>query len=82
MLYYICASKFLILLTCLLIRSIKRVSIHDPRPTAESAKHIKQEKFISSKVHNQLMLIANLKYGVFLIISCIVALSRTSILKI
>lgn len=28
------------------------------------------------------MLIANLKYGVFLIISCIVALSRTSILKI
>ncbi|XP_061374334.1 la-related protein 6A [Gastrolobium bilobum] len=31
--------------------NIKRISIRDPRSTAESAKHIKQEMFISSKLH-------------------------------
>ncbi|OIV95775.1 hypothetical protein TanjilG_20225 [Lupinus angustifolius] len=31
--------------------NIKRITIHDPRPTAEAAKHIKQEKFISNKLH-------------------------------
>ncbi|KAK7331356.1 hypothetical protein VNO77_25579 [Canavalia gladiata] len=31
--------------------NIKRITIHDPRSTAEPAKHIKQEMLISSKLH-------------------------------
>ncbi|KAK7303125.1 hypothetical protein RJT34_14026 [Clitoria ternatea] len=31
--------------------NIKRITIHDPRSTAESAKHNKQEMLISSKLH-------------------------------
>ncbi|XP_057428635.1 la-related protein 6A isoform X2 [Lotus japonicus] len=31
--------------------NIKRITIHDPHSTAESAKHIKREQFISSKLH-------------------------------
>lgn len=31
--------------------NIKRITIHDPRSAAESAKHIKQEMFISNKLH-------------------------------
>ncbi|KAK7245682.1 hypothetical protein RIF29_40531 [Crotalaria pallida] len=31
--------------------NVKRISIHNPRPASESGKHIKQEWFISSKLH-------------------------------
>jgi len=54
------------MLTFLLMYSIKRITIIDPSSTSESTKHMKQEMLISNKVRNNLMLAADPEFVVLL----------------